>query len=70
MPAYLMGLQHFDKRSVFDEADGKIGVFCRTNIGHQIFSEAIKAGSIVSSDYCNYADDCSISQNANTPDVL
>lgn len=46
-----------DKKPLFKESDGRNGVFCRSNEGLRIFSEACKAGYINSSDYRDYADE-------------
>jgi coenzyme F420 hydrogenase subunit beta len=46
-----------DKKPLFKEADGRNGVFCRSNEGLRIFTEACKTGYINSSDYRDYADE-------------
>ena len=46
-----------EKRPMFEEADGRNGVFCRTNKGEQVYSEAVKSGYVSSSDYSRYDDE-------------
>lgn len=46
-----------NRQPMFEEADGRNGVFCRTSCGEQVFLEAIEAGYITSSDYSGYADE-------------
>lgn len=49
--AWFLGTDH---KPLFDEADGRNGVFCRTGKGLKIFEEAINKGYIVTSDYKSY----------------
>lgn len=46
-----------DNKPVFDEADGRNGVFCRSNIGLEIFEEAVKRGYLIAHDYLEYNKD-------------
>ncbi len=48
---------------VFEEAEGRNAVFCRNDKGLKLYSEAVKAGYIVSSDYRNYKEELQHSQS-------
>ena len=47
---------HMDENNnpIFDESDGRNGVMCRTQKGLDIFSNAVKSGYVVASEYLNY----------------
>ena len=51
-----------DKQPNFDEADGRNGVFCRTEIGLKIFNDAVKEGFIVATNYHLYSKELLYSQ--------
>ena len=46
-----------DKKPIFDEAQGRNGVFCRTIRGESIFNEAVEKGYVVASNYLDYNDE-------------
>lgn len=52
--AWYLGKDH---KPLFNEAEGRNGVFCRTEKGLKLFEEASKKGYVVTSDYTRYSDD-------------